>query len=330
MPSYWAFGLAVEADRPIPALQGLEIEPPEPDPDLRIELTPGSMRPELDLSERAWHQSPVDETGQMLRVTRSATGAFRFAYTDGVQFVVESDGGSIRAHWPEDSSLEDAAEYLLGPVLGFVLRMRRVVCLHASAIAAGDGCFAVLVPGGHGKSTTAAACALRGYPVVTEDVLALQCRDDQFWATPAYPRVRLWPAAVEGLFGSADALPRITPDNEGWDKRYLDLTAPGFTFQRDPLPLRAIYTHERREDATPSFESLPAGEALVTLIANVYSLCRPEPDQRAREFDVLERLAKTVPVRRYRGRYGLEHLDEHCGLLHEDCVNTAATMNSAG
>ena len=54
------------------------------------------------------------------------------------------------------------------------LRLQGVVCLHASAMATSDGehCFALMAPGGYGKSTTAAAFAHRGLAVLTEDVLA--------------------------------------------------------------------------------------------------------------------------------------------------------------
>ena len=47
---------------------------------------------------------------------------FGFFYGDGVQFAVERRGREVWADWPENYTLEDACTYLLGPVLGFVLR----------------------------------------------------------------------------------------------------------------------------------------------------------------------------------------------------------------
>ncbi len=60
---------------------------------------------------------------------------FGFFYSDGVRFAVERQGHEVWADWPENYTLEDACTYLLGPVIGYVLRRRGVTCLHASAVA---------------------------------------------------------------------------------------------------------------------------------------------------------------------------------------------------
>src|SRR5207253_2928817 len=75
---------------------------------------------------------------------------------------------------------------------------------------------------------------------------ALEDFGDRFNVQPACPRVRLWPDAVEALFGAPDALPRITP---GWEKRYLALDNAHHRFQASPLELRAVYLlGERAEE----------------------------------------------------------------------------------
>jgi len=199
----------------------------------------------------------------------------------------------------------------------------------AVATADNERCFALMAPGGYGKSTTAAAYARQGLGVLTEDILVLEYRGGEFWGVPAYPRVRLWPPAVDGLFGSPEALPRITPQNETWEKRYLDLDAPAFAYQHTPLPLGAIYTLGGEETSPPTLQPLPASDALVALIGNVYSLSRPTSEQRAREFAFLDRVARSVPVKCYRGRYGFEHLSDRCALLHADCMETTSAAAPA-
>lgn len=150
--------------------------------------------------------------GSSLRVGVLADGAyFDFFYNDGPRFLVEREGREIWADWPENYSLEDAATYLLGPVLGFVLRLRGITCLHASAVAVGDQAIALVGTPGAGKSTTAAAFACLGYGVLSDDVVALADEGDRFIVQPGYPRVNLWPNSVCALFDSADSLPRITP-----------------------------------------------------------------------------------------------------------------------
>lgn len=322
MPRYRAFGTIIESDVPLSGLEGGRL-PASGEaldaPPIRVDLRQSGSPPVEH--EAAWHESPADDIGHVLRVSRNAAGDFRFRYTDGTSFLIAADGGSVTAAWPSELSLEDTMEYLLGPVIGFALRLRGVVCLHASAVAVGDACFAFLAPAGGGKSTTAAACARLGLPVLTDDVLALRERGGQFFVLPSYPRVRLWPEAVQDLFGSEDALPRLTPDNETWTKRYLDLLEPEYAFQEEALPLRCIYTPRAADGSGPSFESLSPAQALVNLIANVYSRSRPDSTQRLHEFDVLERVARTVPVKRFRLRRGIEHLSEQCRALARDCVS---------
>jgi hypothetical protein len=320
MPWYRACALSIACNRDIAALSGAEI-PSTPEPaDLTIDLSGAGDWPLPRDDEHTHHRSAPNEAGAVFQVSQQPDGPYRFAYSDGIEFLVAVDARSVQGRWPAAMSCEDATEYLLGPILAFVLRLRGIICLHAAVIAAEDGCFAILAPAGHGKSTIAAACARRGWGILTEDLCAIERRDDRFWVVPSYPRIRLWPDAVAGLFGSADALPRITPDNPAWDKRYLDLTGDGFSFQATPLPLRAVYTHERRENAVPTFEPLSPADALVTLLTNVYTRWQLSRAQRAHEFELLHELADAVPAKRYQGPYGLEHVDGNAQELLGDCL----------
>ncbi|HEU4869625.1 MAG TPA: hypothetical protein VFT08_02085, partial [Pyrinomonadaceae bacterium] len=86
-----------------------------------------------------------------LRVFRLLDGKyFRFNYADQTQFVVDRSGSEVWAEWSSPLTLEDTATYLLGPVLGFVMLLRGVVCLHASAVAIGDEAIALVGPAGSG------------------------------------------------------------------------------------------------------------------------------------------------------------------------------------
>ncbi len=104
----------------------------------------------------------------------SAGAHFGFFYSDGVRFAVEREGREIWGDWPDGYSLEDACTYLIGPVIAFALRLRGVVSLHASAISVGDQSIALMGVPGAGKSTTAAAFALLGFPILSDDVVVLE------------------------------------------------------------------------------------------------------------------------------------------------------------
>jgi hypothetical protein len=99
------------------------------------------------------------------------------------------------------------------------------------------------------------------------------------------------------LFGTENALPRITPT---WDKRYFALDREGHQFQATPLPLGAVYVLGERQNtlAAPIVEELGAREAFMTLVANTYVNYLLDANMRNREFEVLSRVVTRVPVRR--------------------------------
>lgn len=224
---------------------------------------------------------------------------FGFFYSDGVRFAVDRQGREVWGDWPESYTLEDACTYLLGPVIGFVLRLRGVTCLHASAIAIGEHAIALAGFPGAGKSTTAAAFALCGFSVIADDVVALAEDGENFLVHPGYRRVNLWPDSARALFGSEEALPRITPT---WDKRYVALDHNGHGFISKPLPLGAIYFLGARDGdlAAPAVEAVGGGDALAGLVANSYVNYLLNRSMRSREFDVLSRVVAGVPVRSVR------------------------------
>ena len=292
------YGLGVVANRTIPGV------PASPIAAVDIRISFGSLpawlhhvgTTQIETSYVADYQ---DDCGNpMLRVFRVLDGKyFRFCYADKTEFVVDQLGTEIWADWPEPLTLQDAATYLLGPIMGFVMLLRGLVCLHASAIAIGDEAIAVLGPAGAGKSTTAAALSARGYSILAEDVVTLDERGDRFLVRPAYPCIRLWPASVKALYGSETRLPKLTPN---WDKRYLDLTERPEQFQQEPLPLAAIYqlTERRHDAAAPFVQPLDRSEGLMSLIANTYATKLMDKQMRAREFELLTRVLNNVPLRR--------------------------------
>src|SRR5215469_13092785 len=224
---------------------------------------------------------------------------FGFFYRDEVRFAVERQGREVWCDWPENYTLEDACTYLLGPVLGFVLRLRGVTCLHASAVSVDGRAIALVGSPGAGKSTIAAALAQCGFSVIADDVVALVADGKNFQAQPGYPRLNLWSDSVRALFGSNDALPRITPT---WDKRYLALGDNGFGFASQALPLGAVYVLGAREAAleAPVIDYLSGSNALAEFVTNTYVNYLLDRDMRSREFDVLTRLVVRVPIRRVR------------------------------
>jgi len=268
--------------------------------DLRIAL--GSLGRFEDVARAPYlpyRERPAPDPSQppIVRVGRGDDGHFRVMYSDGAEFVVDATASEIFGiSRSGELTVDDLLVYLQGPILGFVLRLRGVTCLHASAAIFEGRAFGVMGGGGMGKSTTAAILARMGLPVLTDDVLALLDRATAFDVQPGLPRVLLWSESVRVLFGDPEALPRIVGT---WDKRYLDLTLPGYQFARQATRLRALYVlGERIESgASPRITALRGAQAMPYLLANTYANDFLDAGQRARELEVLCRLASHLPVR---------------------------------
>ena len=297
--AYASYGLSLLADGEIP---GLARSAPAPAPDVCVRLNTRPARNRPGARVRWYESERLNAHGRPnLVICRTRPDdAFHFVYDDGIEFLIHPDGGEVWCAWPESATVADAAVYLRGPILGLVLRLRGIVCLHASAIAIDDSAIAILGSAGAGKSTTAAGFVELGFPLLADDVAALHVRGSRFHVAPAYPRLNLWPDAGEALYGSAGALPRIAPAdgiNTAWDKRYRDLE-PDREFHPCALPLAAVYVlDERAAVAAPRIAALSARDAFVTLTDGTHVNYALDESMRATEFRVLGQLVRTVPVR---------------------------------
>jgi|SRR5687768_4631867 len=311
------YGLDILTNLEIPGI------PPSPISSVDVQISFGNLPDWVDAVDPSevepWYTTDYkDESGvPTLKVVRLSKNYYRFSYTDETEFLIDHQGTNVWAVWPETLTLEDTATYLLGPIMGFVLLLRGCISLHASAIAINDRAIALVGPAGAGKSTTAAAFADLGYSILAEDVVTLDDRGDLFVVQPAYPCIRLWPESVAALFGQHNDLPRLTPN---WEKRFLDLTQQPYQFHQEPLSLAAIYLLEERSEssAAPFVKQVPESKALMSLVANTYATRLMDKVMRAREFEILSRLLKTIPVRQITPHTSTSRIPELCKLISED------------
>jgi hypothetical protein len=294
---YSVFGLSLQSNLHLPGLVTADESAIAPEVRVHLGVLPQIATQALPGSEcLTYRSSHVSESGEpALCVWQVDGGAFfRLSYASGMQFWLDRRGSEIWASWPETSSLNDATTYLLGPVLGVLLRLRRIVCIHASAVAV-EGCAVAFVgPPGAGKSTTAALFARHGCSVLSDDIVALAEETRTFHVLPAYPHLCLWPDSVGLLYGSRDRLPRFVPD---WEKRCLSLGREELKFAQRALPLGLMYLlQERTSDLLARVESVPLQTAFMALVANSYATKILDREMRANEFDVLSRLVPQVPI----------------------------------
>jgi hypothetical protein len=294
VPDYALYGLVVRCNR---ALDDLDAAPAGARVD--VEITLGGARRDPALWHEAMpHYRWPDEPGTppSVEVRRDATQGFWFRYDDGTEFLLDHDATVIEASWADASTLEDTATYLLGPVLGFALRLRGVLAFHASAVLIEGRAVVLVGPSGAGKSTTAAAFATAGVPVLADDVVAVRVVDGVTLAYPSYRLLRLWDESERILFGTSGQLPLLTPT---WDKRALPLGRE-HPFHELPAPLGDLFLlAPRSEDPrAPNVEPLRRGEAFMQLVANTYANYLLDDTMRGDEMRALDAVLRGRRIQR--------------------------------
>jgi len=299
--TYSVFGLSLRSNRPIPGLISTKASWGFPQVQVHVGVSPHAGLDAPAGPEELTYTSPyINESGNsLLEAWRTGSDAsMRLSYSNGMQFWLDPEGSNVWISWPDSCSFEDVATYLLGPVLGVLLRLQGTVCLHASAIALEGQSVAFVGPPGAGKSTTAAILAQRGCSIVSDDVVALAEERGAFCILPAYPYLCLLPDSVAMLYGSEERLPRFIPE---WEKRRLAAGKLGkekIRFEKRALPLAGIYLLDQRtSNSDPNIALVSQRTALMMLVANSYATRILNREMRREEFDVLGRLVASVGIR---------------------------------
>ena len=166
------------------------------------------------------------------------------------QLLLKIDG--VATYWvngPEEVWIErfpnanddDVRLFLLGSTLGFLLHLRHILPLHASAICTDRG--AVLFTGvsGSGKSTTLSAMVQRGYPMLADDVSGIVLDETgNPQVLSAFPASKLFADSVAKLDRSTEGLRKVKASLN----KYL---LPIDSFCAETIPLYAVYVLDNRQ-----------------------------------------------------------------------------------
>ncbi len=182
------------------------------------------------------------------RFLMNIPGVARFLLTGGRDVVFEPDG---------DVPVEDITIFLIGSIFGILLHQRGRIVLHASAVRVGDRAMLFCGPSGAGKSTMAATLNGQSYPMLTDDVCAIEIVDGTPMVHADGRQFKLWEHAITHL-GLADKRGKSIRDSI--EKYYVEPNVK----QEDPLPLGGVYL--LREERPPhEFGVAPLGLADVPL-----------------------------------------------------------------
>jgi len=298
---YEVYGITLACDTPLPGLEAEKVAQ-RSIPDIRISIgfIPRGIQHLIERHSTAYYLEPgYDKDDPDHLIVKSVQGDryYHFMYGEGVEFLLDTHDSNVWCRWQAPLSLEDVALYLLGPIIGFMLRLRGTTCLHASGVLVNGNALAITGSSGAGKSTLAASFAAAGYPILTDDVLPLTTIDGVIHTQSGYSKLRLFPNSFKNLQELPDELPLLAP---GWDKCFLDLASDNYQLHKTSAPLKIIYIIDwgAPEKQFPTIMPIGSTAAVSLLATNTYRNELLSADMRKQEFYFLSTLAAAVKVRK--------------------------------
>ena len=164
-----------------------------------------------------------------------------FLINGGDEIIIQSTGGIDH----------QVRLFLFGTVSALLLMQRGLLPLHASGIVTPKG--AVLFAGhsGYGKSTLLASFLRRGYPMLTDDLAAIELTRTAPHVFPSFPSMKLWQDSATQVGQETAGLQRVR--DESLDKFSVPVE---FEMAKGAVPLYAIYALQPLNKTAVSLESL--------------------------------------------------------------------------
>ncbi len=252
MPLYRAYGLTIDSDMELPELVAVA-------GDAAGAACPAGT-PDITIRRGAVADSGLPDAGQQLGPFLWADPANVWLHIPDIAKFLVTGGHTITVDPAPGIDADSVRVFLLGSGLGAALFQRGFLVLHGNAVQVGDACMCALGYSGAGKSTLAAGFWRRGYPILADDVIAV---DHDCRAMPGFPRIKLWQDSAERLNVDTAPLRRVRPATHKFN---LPVAPPADA----PLPIRWIYILDSHNEPDLRLEPITGLARFAPLHNNTY------------------------------------------------------------
>jgi hypothetical protein len=264
----------------------------------------------------------------MWQSTSDEAAAIRVHYlTDDyglIECIINADIDQLWIHYSNSVNQDDLRSLLLGTILGCVLRLRQVFCLHASVVDIEGKCVVLMGEKQAGKSTTAAALVKYAHAkLIADDIAVINQEEEKLIVQRGYAGLRLNPIAATHLYGEeAQMFPKVYSNLQ---KRYVFLGEKKHTDSRvKHLTIDRIYLLDDRSQTSkrPNIQALSESDSMMQLIANSYaSYAVFGQNSIAHELNMISQILRKTRVHRIQAPADLNKLPELCEAIVKDCGN---------
>lgn len=289
---YRLYGLTIASDDLLPGVTSAV----HGEVDVRVRCV-SSSKPSPSFSNwfMHWHLP----RGELWLSFAKMDGNYLLRFNELADFLIKDNGNEIICMPSVKTPSETINHLLLDQVIPLVINLRGGEALHASAVLLPQGVVAFAGPAGSGKSTLAGGFLVFGYRHVSDDCLTLLEKNQDVYAIPAYPGLRLWDDALSHLFGDNGTHESVAHYT---DKRRFNLEKRLAAHCTEPKPLRRLYViadlSELEGKTDIVIERLSSRDSFMALVRCAFRLDITDNNMLRRQFHFLERVASTVSVRR--------------------------------
>jgi hypothetical protein len=281
-----AFGLAIESEIPLTGLHPESARVPRRSTVLLASAGDIEARWMGVDAERVSEQRYTDGR-TALSIDFSEAAGFRiFSFGFGT-YLVTPDGLTVLCAPADPAQPLKAERVVLAQALPLAACLQGLEVLHASAVTIGGRAFGLTGASGQGKTTLAMHLVARGFPIFTDDVLAIEPRVRDVLAHPGPSVLHLDPSRAEDPLAG-----RLGTAIGSSEKTHLAVS----TSQGAPIPLGACYFVEREEAHSELRIERVAQPDPRSIIGNAFLAYHAHPARLIRMLDASARIASSVPL----------------------------------
>lgn len=197
-------------------------------------------------------------------------------------------------------------QFIVGSAMAVLLNQRGYLILHASAVNVDGYTIAFLGESGIGKSTIADALYLKGYPIITDDVLAAQTnKENKPLIIPSFPYLKLKFEISEYKQDGA----KLNPNSEY--SKHFNNKNNGFLEKSEKLD--QIYILDTGDNLDISH--LSQQEAIFNLLSNSYCIRLFKEEEQISNLKQCAEIINNVPVYQLKIPRSLDVLPEVIKLI---------------
>lgn len=199
---------------------------------------------------------------------------------------------------------------ILNQGMGTLLYQRNFLVLHGSSVKMNDKAVAFLGQCGDGKSTIIATLNNEGYPIISDDVLAVKLYNDGIpLLLSSYPRIKLYTDVIDYLNKDYKNYEKIHPEFEKYNFKTNSI-------KLDSNPLDFIYILNKADKN--EIQLMSPQEKLISLVKHTYHKSMFGSIEKTQNLKQCINLSKKVVIKQLNVSHSFKEIEQLINVVEDD------------